>query len=106
VLLQQLFTPVKIINTCPLLQQPPTNSLMTVRLPITTKPSHHLLLLLTSVSPTSDHYYRPHCAQRKSPVFTERLILRFFAPQGRHVAPMGMKFGLPNFTPIGATTRV
>ena len=29
-----------------------------------------------------------------------------FAPQGRHVAPMGVKFGMPNFTPIGATTRV
>jgi len=26
--------------------------------------------------------------------------LRFFAPQGRHVAPMGVKFGMePNFTP-------
>jgi len=23
----------------------------------------------------------------------------FFAPQGRHVAPMGVKFGMPNFTP-------
>jgi len=36
-----------------------------------------------------------------------------FRPQGRHVAPMGVKFGteegtssVPNFTPIGATTRV
>jgi len=36
------------------------------------------------------------------------------ALQGRHVAPMGVKFGMeegtsssmPNFTPIGATTRV
>jgi len=34
----------------------------------------------------------------------------FFAPQGRHVAPMGVKFGMeepssvPNFTPIGATS--
>ena len=55
-------------------------------------------------------------------------FLRFFAPQGRHVALMGVKFGteegtegpllrvrgpllrvpssVPNFTPIGATTRV
>ena len=33
-----------------------------------------------------------------------------FAPQGRHVAPMGVKFGMeertPNFIPIGATIRV
>jgi len=30
-----------------------------------------------------------------------------FGPQGRHVAPMGVKFGtVPNFTSIGATTRV
>ena len=34
----------------------------------------------------------------------------FFAPQGQHVAPMGVKFGkvpssMPNFTPIGATIR-
>jgi len=36
-------------------------------------------------------------------------ILRFFAPQGRHVAPTGVKFGMeamPNFTPVGATTRL
>jgi len=25
--------------------------------------------------------------------------LRFFAPQGRHVAPMGVKFGVEDFTP-------
>ena len=38
---------------------------------------------------------RQHCAQRKAPVilFTQRPILRIFAPQGRHVAPMGVKFG-------------
>jgi len=24
---------------------------------------------------------------------TQRLILRFFVPQGRHIAPMGVKFG-------------
>jgi len=33
-----------------------------------------------------------------------------FSPQGRHVAPMGVKFGtwssVPNFTSIGATVRV
>ena len=61
-------------------------------------------------------YYRQHCAQRKSAgiSFTQRPILRFFAPQGRHVAPIGVKFdteasvpsSVPNFTPIGATTRV
>jgi len=40
-------------------------------------------------------FYRQHCAQRNAPVFnfTQRPILRFFAPQGRHVAPIGMKFG-------------
>jgi len=34
--------------------------------------------------------------------------LRFFAPQGRHVAPMGMKFGVEGGgpKPIGATIRV
>jgi len=42
--------------------------------------------------------------------------VRFFAPQRRHIAPMGVKFGArrgpkfpssaPNFTPIGATVRV
>ena len=30
--------------------------------------------------------------------FTQRPILRFFAPQGRHVAPMGMKFGTEDGT--------
>ena len=55
--------------------------------------------------------------------FTQRPILRFFAPQGPHVAPMGVKFGVeegtkgpllhakvpsstPNFTHIGAMVRV
>ena len=40
--------------------------------------------------------YRQHRAQRKSAgiSFTQRPILRFFAPQGRHVAPMGVKFGM------------
>jgi len=42
--------------------------------------------------------------------------MRFFAPQGRHVAPIWVKCGMeevpsnpssmPNFTPIGATIRV
>jgi len=62
-------------------------------------------------------------AQRAGIKFTHRPILRFFAPQRRHVAPMGVKFGTEegilcheegtqgpllraNFTPIGATTRV
>ena len=51
--------------------------------------------------------YRQHCAQRKPAgiKFTQRPILRFFAPQGRHVASIGVKF-VPNFTPTGATTRV
>jgi len=38
-------------------------------------------------------------------------ILRFFALQGWHIAPIGVKFGteegtVTNFTPIGATVRV
>ena len=39
-------------------------------------------------------FYRQHCAQRKPAgiSFTQRPILRFFAPQGRHVAPIGVKF--------------
>ena len=37
--------------------------------------------------------YRQHCAQRKPAgiSFTQRPILRFFAPQGRHVAPIGVE---------------
>ena len=59
--------------------------------------------------------YRQHCAQRKPAgiKFTQRPILRFFVPQGRHVASIGVKFGteeetfsVPNFTPTGATKRV
>ena len=44
--------------------------------------------------------YRQHCAKRKSAgiQFTQRPILRFFAPQGRHVAPMGVKFGMEEGT--------
>ena len=44
--------------------------------------------------------YRQHCAQRKPAgiSFTQRPILRFFAPQGRHVAPMGVKFGMEEGT--------
>jgi len=30
--------------------------------------------------------------------FTQRPILRFFAPQGRHVAPMGLKFAVEEGT--------
>ena len=45
--------------------------------------------------------YRQHCAQRKPAgiSFTQRPILRFFAPQGRHVAPMGVKFGMEEGSP-------
>jgi len=44
---------------------------------------------LRSVNTSAD-FYRQHCAKRKAPVFNLlRPILRFFAPQGRHVAPMG-----------------
>jgi len=35
--------------------------------------------------------------------------LKFFAPEGRQVAPMGVKNGMewvPNFNPIGANIRV
>jgi len=62
--------------------------------------------------------YRQHCAQRKPAgiQFTHRPILRFFAPQATRCTD-GVKFGteellrkvpssMPNFTPIGATTRV
>jgi len=52
-------------------------------------------------------------AQRAGIQLPQIPILRFFAPQGCHVEPMGVKFGteevpspLPNFTPIGATIRV
>ena len=45
-------------------------------------------------------FYRQHCAQRKPAgiSFTQRPILRFFAPQGRHVAPMGVQFGMEEGT--------
>jgi len=46
-------------------------------------------------------------------VFTHGPIMRFFAPQGRHVAPIKVKFGwegvhssLPNFTLIGSGVGV
>ena len=42
----------------------------------------------------SHHFYSQRCAKRKAPVLvTQRPILRFFALQGRHIAPMGVKFG-------------
>ena len=37
-------------------------------------------------------------AQRAGIKFTHRPILRFFAPQRRHVAPMGVKFGMEEGT--------
>ena len=57
--------------------------------------------------------YRQHCAQRKTPVFKlsySEADYNVFAPQGRHVAPMGVIFGVeagtfvpllytPNFIP-------
>ena len=50
----------------------------------------------------SEHivFYRQHCAQRKPAgiKFTQRPILRFFAPQGRHVASIGVKFGMEEGT--------
>ena len=51
-----------------------------------------------------------HSAQRQYKV-AQRAILRFFAPQGRYVAPIGVKFGMkewtvysftPNLIPVGA----
>jgi len=50
--------------------------------------------------------YRQHCAKRKSAgiSFTQRPFLRFFAPQGRHVAPMGVKFGMAEGTERGPTS--
>jgi len=44
--------------------------------------------------------YRQHCAKRKAPVFKTKYIsyseadLEVFHPAGRHVAPMGVKFGM------------
>jgi len=53
-----------------------------------------------------------HSANRRYLVYSEANF-EVFRPQGRHVALMGVKFGMeegtssmPNFTPIGATTRV
>jgi len=42
-------------------------------------------------------YYRQDCPKGSSAgiIFTHRLIFRFFAPQGRHVAPIKVKFGRP-----------
>jgi len=51
-------------------------------------------------------YYRQDLPE--SIVFTNGPILGFFAPQGRHVAPISVKFGreersyMPNFTLIGS----
>jgi len=52
---------------------------------------------------------------RRSLIYSEA-DFEVFAPQGRHVAPMRVKFGVvegpnvpfcsPNFTPIDATIRV
>jgi len=54
-------------------------------------------------------------ASRRYLIYSEA-DFEFFAPQGRHVAPIGVKFGVewgpkvpsstPNFTPIAVTTRV
>jgi len=43
--------------------------------------------------------YRQHCTQRKVPVF-KLLRRRFevFRPQGRQVAPMGVKIGVQEWT--------
>ena len=48
---------------------------------------------------------RQHCAQRKAPVIkvTQRPILRFFVPVGRHIALMVLH---AKFHPIGAMVRV
>jgi len=32
--------------------------------------------------------------------FTQRPNLRFFASQGRHVAPIGVKFGMEGISPL------
>ena len=53
----------------------------------------------TEPRPSTSHY-RQHCAQRKPAgiKFTQRPILRFFALQGWHVAPIGVKFGMEEGT--------
>ena len=55
----------------------------------------HILALSTfySVIRSRRCNYQQHCAQCKALVFKLRPILRFFALQGWHVAPMGVKFG-------------
>ena len=59
-----------------------------------------MLLGLTTVIPGSMHFPLLFRLIRK------QVILRFFAPQGQHVAPLGVKFvmdvvdsSMPKFTP-------
>jgi len=61
------------------------------------------------------HYLLPaalRAAQNCRYLIYSEADFEVFAPQGRHIAPMGVKFGMkvpssmPNFTPSGATTRV
>jgi len=53
-----------------------------------------------------------HAAQSAGIQISQRAILRFFAPQGRHVSPIGVKFGTEESrrsgpkVHIGATTGV
>ena len=69
--------------------------------------SHKFLFAVVCELPwayVQEHYKklinRQHCAQRKAPVIyvTQRPILRFYAPQWRLVAPMGVKFGMEEGT--------
>jgi len=64
------------------------------------------------VADISDYYRQHRAAQICRYLVYSEADFEVFAPQGRHVAPMGVKFGteegtsVPNSTPIGATTRV
>jgi len=49
--------------------------------------------------------YRQHCAQRKPPVFKLLSDFEVFAPQGRNVSPMRVKFGTEEWTDRRSTFR-
>ena len=84
-------------------QPPYLHHLISVQSPRSTRSSSLVTLARppTSSSLRITDHYRQHCAQRKPAgiSFTQRPILRFFAPQGRHVAPMGVKFSTEEGTP-------
>jgi len=58
------------------------------------KPGNHNQFLQAKNNHSQWVINRQYCAQSNTLVIqvTQRPILRFFAPKGRHVAPMGVKF--------------